>query len=90
MGDTGYWSVLRGLANARQPALQINEGKALANEWHLTWPVQLLAYGKALLQNKTDWLRDNVVDRWVGGVQINSEHATHWRFDHNSGRVVLR
>jgi hypothetical protein len=88
MGDTGYWSMLRHLANARQPALRIDDGSDLPREWNPRWQVQLLPLGKALLQNNADWLKENAVERWVGGVRIDSRQETNWRFDKDSGDVL--
>jgi hypothetical protein len=90
MGDTGYWSVLRHLANARQPALRIADGAHLPRDWNTRWQVQLLPFGESLLQNNADWLKENAVERWVGGVQIDSRQVTNWRFDNDSGSVLRR
>jgi hypothetical protein len=50
--------------------------------------VELLPFGERLLKNEKDWLRANAVDRWVGGVHIDSRAVASWRFDDMSERVV--
>lgn len=87
MGDSGYWAVLRGLANARNPALSIEERAGMPREWNKHWHMELLPFGEDLLRNNADWLKTNPVERWVGGVRINSRQATNWRFD--DGRSVV-
>ncbi len=89
MGDSGYWAVLRGLADARNPALSIEERADMPKEWNKHWHLELLPFGEDLLRNNADWLKTNPVERWVGGVRINSRQATNWRFDNDRG-VVLR
>jgi hypothetical protein len=88
LGDTGYWIVLRGLADAREPAITIEERTDAPKEWHRDWHVELLPFGERLLKNEKDWLRANAVDRWIGGVHIDSRAAASWRFEGESGRVV--
>jgi hypothetical protein len=88
LGDTGYWIVLRGLAHAREPAIRIDERSDAPKEWHRHWHVELLPFGERLLRNDADWLSANTVDRWVGGVHIDSREPTSWRFDEAAGRVL--
>jgi hypothetical protein len=90
MGDSGYWTVLLGLANTENPALKIDERSDLPKEWNKHWQVALLPFGEDLLRNKADWLKANAVERWVGGVRITSTQATNWRFDNERGIVVRR
>jgi hypothetical protein len=87
MGDTGYWNMLRGLANTEQPALRIHEGTQLPKEWNRHWHVELSPFGENLIRDKADWLRSNTVERWVGGVRIDSRNRFNWRFDEEQGKV---
>jgi hypothetical protein len=89
LGDSGYWVVLLGLANAGKPALKIDERRDVPPEWNKHWHVALLPLGRDLLAHKADWLRTNTVERWVGGVRIDSRQATNWRVD-GEGGIVLR
>ena len=90
LGDSGYWVVLLGLANAAMPALKIDERNDMPPEWHRHWHVELLPLGRDLLANKADWLKANRVERWIGGVRIDSQQAINWRFDNGAGIALRR
>lgn len=90
LGDTGYWIVLRELADAQQPAIRIEARTDTPTEWKQHWHVELLPFGERLLRNDADWLRANTVDRWVGGVHIDSRDSTSWRFERGSARIVRK
>ena len=89
LGDSGYWVVLDGLAQAREPALRIEEQSGVPTEWNRHKHVQLLPFGERLLRSEADWLGANTIERWVGGVRIASAEAMHWRIDEH-GDVALR
>jgi hypothetical protein len=89
MGDSGYWAVLRGLANTEKPALKIEERGDMPKDGNKHWHIELLPFGEDLLRSNADWLKTNPVERWVGGVRIDSRQATNWRFDNERG-VALR
>ncbi|MBI3560530.1 MAG: hypothetical protein HY080_02270 [Gammaproteobacteria bacterium] len=86
MGDTGYWKILRGLASVEAPALRIDERADSPQQWH----VELLPFGTQLLNNNADWLVQNQVRRWVGGVFINSRAETPWRLEDARNAVLRR
>jgi hypothetical protein len=88
LGDAGYWIVLRGLADATEAAIRIDRRRDAPTDSHRDWHVELLAFGERLLEKKADWLRANEVDRWVGGVHIDSREGANWRFDDSTERVV--
>ena len=88
LGDTGYWSVLRVLADAREPAIRIDERSDAPKEWHRNWHVELLPFGERLLRNDADWLKANTVERWVGGVHVDSRAPARWRFDEERECVI--
>jgi hypothetical protein len=50
--------------------------------------VELLPFGEDLLRNRADWLKANTVERWVGGVRIDSRDRSNWRFDDARGEVL--
>lgn len=85
LGDTGYWTVLQDLANAREPAIRIREDAGSPAEENRHWCVELLPFGERLLAGEVDWLRSNTVERWVGGVRIDSRQPRNWRFDESRG-----
>jgi hypothetical protein len=90
LGDSGYWVVLLGLANAATPALKIDKRSDVPPEWNRHWHVELLPLGRDLLAHKADWLKTNMVERWVGGVRIDSRQAVNWRFDTGAGIALRR
>ncbi len=86
LGDTGYWSVLHGLADVEQPALTLEKRGVSPKDWI----VALTPLGETLLLHKADWLELNCVVRWVGGVQIDSRAASHWRQEQSQGVVLCQ
>lgn len=68
MGDSGYWQVLDDLAQAAHPAIVLDKQGAQPG----TWQVALTQTGRDLLANKQDWLVLNTMDRWVGGIHIDT------------------
>jgi len=90
LGDSGYWIVLRGLADAKEPAISIEELRDSPPEHNRHWHVTLLPFGECLLRNQADWLRSNAVQRWVGGVSIDSAQPANWRSDAHAGVVLTR
>jgi hypothetical protein len=79
LGDTGYWTVLDGLARVENAALQISRenrsGSVIDRHSH----VSLLPFGERLLDRGADWLHTNVIERWIGGVHIDSRRPRNWR-----------
>jgi len=75
MGDSGYWHVLDDLAQAAYPAIMLDK----QGEKPETCLVDLTDIGRDLLVNKKDWLEWNTVDRWVGGIHIDTKHGRVFR-----------
>jgi len=84
MGDSFYYKWVHGLAEAGEPAIQLHRRGDKPNEWDL----ELTPFGRRLLNNEVDWLSANPVQRWVGGVYIDSRATSHWRWDAPSDNVV--
>ena len=84
MGDAFYWKLLKGLADAATPALRMDMRADSPREWY----VELLPFGTQLLNHDADWLASNHVQRWVGGVFIDSRAASHWRWNAEANTVV--
>lgn len=77
LGDSGYWYVIHGLACAAQPALHVDERGPQPSDWD----VALTPLGTKLLAGEADWLASNPIERWVGGVKIDSRAPEQWRID---------
>jgi len=83
-GDSGYWQIISRLADTEQPALSISKRGDNPNEWQVT-PTTLV---EKLLNNKADWLSLNPVNRWVGGVNIDTQKGTLWRVNRQTKAIV--
>ena len=77
MGDSGYWHMLDDLARATHPAILFDKQGNKPN----TWQINLTGVGQDLIANKLDWLELNTVDRWVGGIHIDTRHDSVFRID---------
>ena len=73
LGDTMFFAIVRGLREARSPALNEN---AILTE-----------FGRALLAGEADWVAENGIDRWLGGVHLCGSEA-RWRWDDGEERLV--
>ena len=77
MGDSGYWQVLEDLATAGHPAIILNKQGDKPKDWQ----VVLTDTGRDLVANKADWLELNPIDRWVGGIHIDTRAGRIFRVD---------
>ncbi len=77
MGDTGYWHLLEDLAAPRHPAITLDKQGDKPNQWQ----VSLTANGRDLMVNRSDWLKLNEIDRWVGGIHIDTRGGSIFRVD---------
>jgi len=75
MGDSGYWQVLEDLSKVKHSAIRLDKQGEKPN----TWQVELTDIGHDLFLNKQDWLKLNIVDRWVGGIHINTRKGNIFR-----------
>ncbi|WP_078462651.1 DUF1835 domain-containing protein [Solemya velum gill symbiont] len=69
MGDTGYWQLLEELANGDRPAVTMDREGEQPNQWQVT----LSDTGRQLLADEVDWVELNGIDRWVGGIHLDSQ-----------------
>ena len=83
-GDTGYWQIISRLANTEQPAITIDKKGDKPVEWQVT-PTALV---ENLLNNEADWLMLNSVNRWVGGVNIDTHKDKIWRVNRQTKTVL--
>ncbi|WP_455208515.1 DUF1835 domain-containing protein [Kaarinaea lacus] len=83
-GDTGYWLIISRLTDVEHPALVINRRGEKPNQWQVS-PTE---FTQQLLNNDADWLVENVVQRWIGGVLIDSRNNSVWRVDRENIKVI--
>jgi hypothetical protein len=74
MGDTTLWTRIQTLARGPDPAVTIRE-----------FHVQLTPFGLDCLEGRTDFIRANGIDRWIGGVHLTSDSL--WRWDPRARQV---
>ena len=79
LGDLMYWSDIEALTSAPRPAL------TPAADWRDA--IALTEFGRALLAGEADWIAENGVDRWCGGVHLQSPGPV-WRWDAATDGVV--
>ena len=93
LGDTSLWACLDGLARGGAPALAIAGPGSIVRPLHdpLTqldrWRVTLTPAGAQMLRGELDWVRENGIDRWLGGVHLCGPEAA-WRWDAAHGCLV--
>jgi hypothetical protein len=75
MGDTGYWQLLEDLANADYPAITLDKQVEKTNQWQVT----LSEIGRRLLADEVDWVVLNGINRWLGGIHLNSQRGSVYR-----------
>lgn len=82
-GDLQYWLVLSGLADAPRPAVTLEKHGENPKDWQ----VDITQLGHDLLASK-DWFVLNPVQRWVGGVKVDSREPSVWRFAGDRGVIL--
>ena len=78
MSDQVLSSILRRLRKANVPAVAYQG---------VDKPLSLTESGRALLDNKADWVALNGVDVWRGGVHLKGNDI-RWRWDSEAGSLV--
>lgn len=89
-GDIMFFAMMKELWEAENPALEIvgrldapgpGEGKEI---------LKVTEFGHALLRGEANWIKSNKIDRWVGGVEVNSRHKKNWYFQDRKNGPILR
>jgi hypothetical protein len=75
MGDGSFYRILRALALARHPLIQ------MADE------VTITEAGRNVVEGRADHIELNGIDRWLGGVHLSGDHS-RWRWDRLSTKLV--
>ncbi|MDH5219384.1 MAG: DUF1835 domain-containing protein [Gammaproteobacteria bacterium] len=96
MNQVMFWLSVSRLIQADHPAIELQEeynGQRVGqdNRQHPSSShIRITDTGKRLLRNQDDWIQLNGIDRWVGGVHLNSKNI--WRWDashHNISRTYV-
>jgi hypothetical protein len=83
LGDVLCYAVMRDLAGAAHPLLEIEGGAMPFRDRGLS----LTATGSAVLAGDRDHVGLNGIDRWIGGVHLAGD-AVSWRYDDRLERLV--
>ena len=89
LGDVAFLSLLRRLAEAREPLVRRPDGGALRPEGPGLFDaeLELTDAGEAALAGTLDHVATNGLDRWLGGVHLEGR-AVGWRWDPEAGRLT--
>jgi len=91
MGDASFWLVLERLLAAPCPLLRVDQGHFVrpglqgASEAFLGLRFRLSEAGREVLDGERDWLAQQCIDRWIGGVNLRPDNL--WRFDAGHGET---
>jgi len=91
-GDMQFWRYLERLAGGKHPLIRWTGPGSLprmngkVSKKGQEWKIEITDNGKAVLQNKADFVELNGIHRWLGGVLL-TEGAKIWRWD--EGKRIL-
>ena len=83
--DTALVAMVSDLSRAAQPLLTVDPSGA---DDHMQTTVRLTGAGRAVLAGRLDRVAACGLDRWLGGVHLQSEGLV-WRWDDTQRRVIL-
>ena len=78
MGDLTFWQIVRRLASAPHPLVQIAGDEGREEEVRNARLAVTIA-GRDVLSGNADHIALNGIDRWMGGAHLTTE--CHWRWD---------
>jgi hypothetical protein len=88
MGDLSFWGILRDMLQSNPPLLALPPGKQLSLPPEKDQALSLTTAGESVLSRKTNWLDIAEVDRWIGGVHLDTGNIWCWNPD--SGTLTKR
>lgn len=93
MGDSSFWLVMKRMIESDMPLIALSDdsefrlpGMFGADEAFLQQRLSITDQGAQVLAGNVDWLAQERIDRWVGGVHLNPENI--WRWDAQNDRFV--
>lgn len=88
LGDSSFWIILHELLDSNPAVLGLSQGKQLmlptTNDQELT----ITPVGLEVLAGKRNWLDITNLDRWIGGVHLESTNVHRWNA--GSSSIVKR
>jgi hypothetical protein len=91
-GDMQFWRYLERLASGKHPLIRWTGPDSLprmndkVSKKLQEWKLEITDIGKAVLQNKADFIELNGIHRWLGGVLL-TEGAKIWRWDEQENKL---
>ena len=90
LGDAQFWSDLLRMSHAKEPLVIIKRMNdpthaSSLNGYHDA-AFELTDEGEAVLAGKSDFIKNNGIDRWFGGVHMTQ--ANLWRWDEQNQSVI--
>lgn len=85
LGDMMFWHIVHSMGKAKIPVYEISSENAKES-----WPkrhLSLTSTGADVLAGRRDWRSLAPPTRWLGGVEINSDHL-EWRWDREKSQLV--
>ena len=89
LGDAQLWLALRRMSEVQQPLIEISVGGAKVEkqipEFHKA-EFAITDTGRSVLNADTDFIAQNGIDHWLGGVHLGNDQ-TLWRWNDKSQRL---
>ncbi|HEY2905920.1 MAG TPA: DUF1835 domain-containing protein [Vicinamibacterales bacterium] len=84
MGDSSFWDMLRSLASARVPLVEIDgDRRDMARA-----TVEITSAGRDVADRRDDAIALNGIDEWRGGVHLLGANYSPWRWDAHAETLV--
>lgn len=78
MGDSSFWVVLHELIESSPPLIALPEGKELTLPASKEQELTITSAGLDVMAGKMNWLEISALDRWIGGVHLDSTNIWCW------------
>lgn len=89
MGDASFWLILDGLLQSNPPLLNLLGGSSLTLPITPGQELSITPVGLDVLAGKRNWLDTTRLDRWIGGVHLESDKNI-WCWVANPGSLIKR
>ena len=85
LGDSSFWVVLHELLESNPPLIILPEGQELTLPTSKDQELTITSAGLDVLAGKIRWLDVSKLDRWIGGVHLDSSNVWCW----NTGSSLI-
>jgi len=86
-GDSQFWNELKRLAEPGKALVAISQPESQEPNAELLARLEVTDKGRAVLSRQKDFVRENGIDLWLGGVHLFGS-SDIWRWDASAERVV--